>query len=144
MTKSDINYYNTLITIAPDSSAQQGAVPTSRGESKTVAQLQYELLSKHPYEKTQEDVLFEVYAQRKLPGVRMNSSQWKEARTEFFSKSQACLRTSPLAKQFGWGLHFDEKGRIALVGCETPQYAQLFQEKPGGLKVVAAMRSKRG
>jgi hypothetical protein len=64
---------------------------------------------------------------------------WKE----FFGKPRACLRASMLPKKYGWGLHFDLKGRIALVPMESGQY-QEFVDGKGVATVLTAMRSKRG
>lgn len=52
--------------------------------------------------------------------------------------SQACLRASPLVKQFGWGLHHDEAGRVAAYGVETEEYRKLATR--ADLKIVTGMR----
>ena len=44
-------------------------------------------------------------------------------RERFFGKGQPCLRTSPLAKTYGWALHFDADGRIALLPMDSPRVA---------------------
>ncbi|WP_199588951.1 DUF6157 family protein [Blastococcus sp. TF02A-26] len=70
-----------------------------------------------------------------------------EARRAFYARSQACLRASPLGKRYGWGLHADAEGRLALVGRETPEYAEFAAGRvPGSgapVTVVRAMRSSR-
>lgn len=66
----------------------------------------------------------------------------KTAREKFFAKGQACLRTSPLAKTYGWGIHHDEKGRVALIPMESEQYNRLSEDS--SIQQVKAMRSKRG
>ena len=57
-----MNYYDTLIEIAADCPVTTGQVPQARGGKKTKAVVEYELLVKHPYTYTEEDIAFEVYA----------------------------------------------------------------------------------
>lgn len=134
-----INYVNTFIRVAEDCPAACGIVPAERGGRKTVAVIQYELLAENPYRYTQEDVLFESFVRHKeIPPAELGPA----LRAQFFSKSQACLRASPLPKLYGWGLHFDQAGRVALCGVGTAEY-QRFAEAED-LTVLKAMRSKRG
>lgn len=132
-----INYVNTFIRVAEDCPAAEGIVPVGRGDRKTIAVIQYELLVENPYRLTQEDVLFESYARHKAVPPEARTA----ARAEFFARSQACLRASPLPKQYGWGLHFDEAGRVALCGVNTEEYRRFAEGE--GLTVLKAMRSKR-
>jgi hypothetical protein len=46
-----------------------------------------------------------------------------------------------LAKKFGWGLHSDAQGRLALVGADSDQYRELLADP--ATKTVKAMRSSR-
>lgn len=64
-----------------------------------------------------------------------------EAREEFFAKDQACLRSSPLGKRYGWGIHFDADSRIALVPLGSDEYQALATD--ASVKQLKAMRSKR-
>lgn len=131
------NYTDTFIAIAEDSPATQGGVPPTKGDSRSVANIQYEMISKHPYKYTSDDVLFQVYAERN----DLTKNELVEARKQFFSKGQPCLRASPLTKRYGWGVHADKDGKIALVGSETKEYKKFLNDK--NLKVVKAMKSKR-
>ena len=131
------NYENAFIEIADDCPVKMGEVPPLKGENKTVANLQFEILIDHPYEYTSDDVLFQVYAIRN----NIKKSELKAAREEFFSKGQPCFRASPLTKRYGWGVHNNEEGKIALYACETPEYKKLAKDKK--LQVVKAMKSKR-
>ena len=128
------NYRNTLITVSPDTSADQAHIPDRSG---TIAALQYALLIAQPYAMTSDDLIFEVHAIRS--GI--DEAKRQEARTQFFSRGQACLRSSPLVKQFGWGIHHDDCGRIALVAVESPEYEALLERRD--VAVVPGMRSKR-
>lgn len=131
------NYENTFIAIADDCPAVQGEVPPVKGDNKTVANLQFDMIIDNPYKYTSDDVLFNVYAIRN--GVK--KAEMKTAREQFFSKGQACFRASPLTKRYGWGLHSDAHGRIALYAMETPEYQKFATDKQ--LKVVKAMKSSR-
>lgn len=133
-----VNYTNTLIAVAEDCPAESAIVPTRNDAKPTIAAEQYRLLSERPYELTSEDVIFEVYADKQgIPEAGRPA-----AREAYFATSRACLRTSPLAKKFGWGLHNDAEGRLALVAMETDEYRRLASGEDG-TAVVRAMRSSR-
>ena len=136
-----MNYINTFIEVAEDSRATEGTTPKPRVGKKTDAELAYELISSKPYAYTQEDVQFHVYAQR--TGISQTETQANGAslREEFFTKSMACMRTSALAKTYGWGLHFNDKAKVALVPVGSPEYKKLAKDR--NLEHTRAMRSKR-
>lgn len=137
MKQHTTNYINTFIEVAEDCPALIAEVPKQKGEQKTVALLQYELITKHPYKYTSDDVLFQVYVTKNdIP-----QSEWKKAREIFFSKGQACLRASPLTKRYSFGIHCDEKGRIALYPVESKEYQQFLKNKD--IKKLKAMRNSR-
>lgn len=127
------NYFQTFITASPDSKVEKGTVAARPG---SIAQLQLALLSE-PYRFTSDELLFEVHAIRNEIAEADRASE----RDAFLARSQACLRASPLVKQFGWGLHHDENGRVAAFGVETDAYRKL-SEQPD-LKIVPGMRSRR-
>ena len=129
------NYVNTLITASADSKATEGQHPSRVG---SIAQIQHSLLTSKPYHYTSDDLLFEVHAIRHGIAARDRA----QARAEFFSRPQACLRCSPLVKQFGWGLHHDEKSRVAAVAVDSDAYREISRKT--GVKVVAGMRSRKG
>lgn len=131
------NYFNTFIEIAEDTKVTCGTIPPSKSDKKTIAELQYQLISKHPYVYSSDDVLFQVFAERN----ELTSSELAAAKAAFFSKGQACLRASPLTKSYGFGVHSNSEGKIALFPCESEAYQQ-FLEDPA-IKKVKAMKSKR-
>ena len=137
-----MNYYGTLIAVAEDSPVTSSVVPSPRGGKKTVAVLQYEMLAERPYALTQEDVLFDSWFLRRPDAGEARGAEAAALREAFFSKPQPCLRTSPLPKKYGFGLHFDGDGRIALCPVESGEYARLL-EGAGGTTVLKAMRSAR-
>lgn len=131
------NYYDTFIQVAEDCAAECGQAPPMREGEPTVARLQYELLAGHDYVLTSDDVLFAVHAAKH----EVPPAEQARARETFFARSQACLRSSPLAKRYGWGIHFDGESRIALYGRETATYDRLASEWT--TRQLRAMRSRR-
>lgn len=137
MKQHTTNYTDTFITQAPDSPATAGMVPPHNPTKPTHASLQYQLLAENPYRYTSDDVFFHCYAQKQA----LSPGELAEARELFFSKGQPCFRASPLTRTYGWGVHSDSQGRVALYGCQTPEYQRLSTDP--ALKVVADMRSSR-
>jgi hypothetical protein len=131
------NYENTFIEVAEDCPAAGGEVPPMKGDTKTVAAIEYEMISKNPYKFTSDDVLFQVFAERK----DLTESELEEARKQFFSKGQACMRASPLTKRYGWGVHNNQDGKIALVASDSPEYRKFLEDE--NVPKVKAMRSSR-
>ncbi|CAM2990148.1 hypothetical protein DRF59_10680 [Chryseobacterium flavum] len=136
MKQHTTNYINTFIEIAEDCPVLQSQVPPEK-KVKTLAQLQYEQIIKHPYQYSSDDIIFECYAIKN--NIPENKRQ--EARNAFFSKGQACLRSSPLAKRYGFGIHHNQEGKVAIFPIESEKY-QSFIQDPSVTK-VKAMRSKR-
>jgi hypothetical protein len=133
----DQNYYSTFIEVADDCPVSTAEVPRQKGNEPTVSLLQYEMIRKHPYACTQEDVLFGVYAIRN--GIV--KKDLKNERDKFFSRGQPCLRSSSLGKRYGWGMHCNKQGKIALVAMESPEYANFAKDQ--SILHIKAMRSKR-
>lgn len=137
------NYAETFIAVAPDCEAKRGTVPRETA-NPSVALRTFRMIHDHPYRYTSDDVIFTVYADRN--GIP--EAERPAARKEFFSKPQACLRASDLGKKYGWGIHSDAKGRVALYGVETDEYQAFASgQKPGRgggpVTVKYAMRSRR-
>ncbi|QIM19556.1 hypothetical protein G7066_15000 [Leucobacter coleopterorum] len=131
------NYISTFIQVAEDCPELDAQEPPLGSKAPSIAELQYQLISEHPYELTSDDVLFEVHAIRKgIPAEKK-----REEREAFFAKSQACLRASPLGKRYGWGVHSDAAGRVALVPLGSNEYRALAED--ASVKQLRAMRSKR-
>src|SRR5205823_13559132 len=57
-----MNYFDTLIEVANDCPTKKAQVPLARDGKKTKAVVEYEILVKHPYSHTEEDIAFETYA----------------------------------------------------------------------------------
>ena len=137
MNSHTTNYYNTFIGIADDSVTAKGEIPPLKGDKKTVATLQFEIIYKNPYQFTSDEVLFQVFAERN----ELTDGEMDEARKQFFSKGQPCLRASTLTKRYGWGVHFNEAGKIALYGADTEKYILFLSDT--SLKTLKAMRSSK-
>lgn len=143
MPQQDLDYRDTFILVSPDCKAQSGTVPKIRVDAPTVASIQYEMMAAHPYRYTQKEILFASHVMRGGLSAPERQRRHVELWDAFFSKSQACLRTSPLAKTYGWGIHFDARGRAALVSRDSAFYTELASGKKGGPALHFAMRSKR-
>ncbi len=135
--KHTTNYYNTFIEIAEDCKTDKGEMPPIKGEKKTVANLQFDILYENPYKYTSDEVLFDVFAIRK----EFEKGEMDEQREYYFSKGRPCFRASPLTKSYGWGIHSNEEGKIAIYGAETKEYKKFLADD--SIKKVKAMRSKR-
>ncbi len=131
------NYPNAFISIADDCPETEGKVPPQKTLEPSIATLKFQMLRDAPYAHTSDDVLFAVYAAR--TGVA--EEKMDEERAKFFSKGQPCLRASPLTKRWGWGVHSDAEGRVALYAAGSPEYAKL--SKDTSLKQWKAMGNKR-
>lgn len=132
----DHNYYNTFLEVAEDCSALEGTVPQPFRGKPTVAMAHHALL-KEPYAHTQQEVLWLVEAWR-----TGQDPQDAQAEAAFFAPGRACLRANPLTKRYGWGVHFDEHGKAALVGRETPPYQRMVKDH--SFQRLKAMRNNRG
>lgn len=133
-----MNYYDTLIEVADDCPVTEAQVPRPRGTKKTKALVEYELLVNRPYTYTEEDIAFETYAVlHAIPGAIRSME-----REMFLSKGHPHLRVSALPKRYGWGIHNDSEGRIALIAIESPLYEQLLKD-PRITKIKAFRSSRR-
>ena len=126
------NYFDTFIEVADDTKATCGMRPPSK-DKKTVAEMQYELISKNPYKYTSDDIFFQIFADKN----NLIQTEYKQARELFFSKGQPCFRASPLTKTYGFGIHSNSNGKIALYGMETDEYHSfLIDNKTKKIKAI--------
>ena len=131
------NYTNTLIEIAEDSPVSKAVIPVVKNEKNTIANYQFEKLSKQPLKYTSDELLFEIFAERN----DISSSELEQEKQNYFSKGQACMRTSPLAKKNGFGIFHNQNSKVKLIPAESEEYQQLL--KDDSIKKVKAMRSKK-
>lgn len=131
------NYYNTFIAVADDCPINIAEVPPQKGDDKTAANIQFEMIGGDPYKYTSDDILFSVYKMKN----KIGENEVEREREKFFSKGQPCFRSSPLTKRYGWGVHSNAEGKIAIYPVESEEYKKLSNDE--NLKCVKAMRSKR-
>ena len=131
------NYLNTFIEIAEDCPTGAGEMPVAKGDAQTAATIQFEKIKANPYKYTSDDVLFHTFAVKK----DLTDAEMEAERTLFFSKGQPCFRASPLTKRYGWGIHNDAEGKIAIFAADSEAYQRLAADKT--LAHVKAMRSKK-
>ena len=130
------NYYDTLIDLAEDCPSSTSEEPPVKAKP-SVANYQFETIKKSPYKWTSDDVIFGGFARRNdIP-----DSEYEDEKDKFFAKGQACLRASPLPKRYGWAIHHNSEGKVALIDVSSEQYQTLMNDPK--IKKVRAMRSSR-
>jgi len=128
------NYFDTFIEVAEDTKANCGIIPPTK-DKKTVAEMQYDLIAENPYKYTSDDILFQIFVDRN----DLDKEEYEKAREQFFAKGQPCFRASPLTKTYGFGIHSDSNGKIALYGMETEEYQQFLTDTK--IRKLKAMKS---
>jgi hypothetical protein len=129
-----MGYLNTFVAVALDCPVGEGTVP---GKPMSIAGLEHAVLTADPYRLTGEELILAVHARHK--GVA--DSDIAAFRAALFAKPHPCLRASMLPKRYGWGAHYDAKGRIALYGVETDEYRRLTSRVD--IAVIPAMRNRK-
>jgi hypothetical protein len=132
------NPVDQFIEIAPDSPMRKSIVPQQKNGKTTIED---ELLSSKPYAYTLAELKFATHVKHKQIAPAEVKAHGKQLREAFFAKPYACMRASPLTKQYGWGAHYDEKGGIALYPVEGKEYQRFVADK--SVKKFTAMRSKK-
>ncbi|MEM5532434.1 DUF6157 family protein [Pseudoalteromonas arctica] len=110
-----------LILISPDSKTEVASIPP---EGKTVTRIAYEVLIENPYLYTEQEFMREVHiVRRKCSNLKINKYS---------------IKRSDLLKKFGWGVHKDSNGKMALVAVDSDHYRRLSKE----ISTVYAYRTK--
>lgn len=130
------NFTDTFIEVAEDCPVSK-ALPPPEKEIKTLAGFQYEMIIKNPYAFSSDDIIFEWYAIKN----DITEAEKQGERKKIFSKGQPCLRTSPLAKRYGFGIHHNSEGKVAVFPIDSEEYQKFI--KNTSITKVKAMRSKR-
>ncbi|MEL4105332.1 DUF6157 family protein [Oscillospiraceae bacterium WX1] len=123
------NYTNAFIETAEDCPVKFAEIPPDK-ELKTAARMEYEMLANSPYKYTSDDVIYKTKGASK--GI---------SREAFFSKGQPCFRASALTKRYGWGVHSDVEGKIAIYPMESIKYSHLVSDE--SIEHIKAMRNKK-
>ncbi len=132
------NYKDTFIEVAEDCPVKSAEIPPQKSEEKTAASIQFQMIYSNPYKFTSDDVIFQVFAEK---SKIKSKTQLASEREKFYSKGQPCLRSSPLTKRYGWGVHSDAGGKVAIYAVDSTEYKKFAKDK--SLAHVRAMRSKR-
>lgn len=132
-----MSYKNTFIKISEDSEVNSAITPLPRNNKPTIASIEYDLISNNPYKYTQEDVQFQTYLMKN----QINSEPLDELRKHFLQKPKACFRASPLVKKYGWGIHYDDEGKLAIYDVNSEVYEQFLHSD--NVTLLKGMRSKR-
>lgn len=130
------NYKNTFIEVAEDCRVSEAKIPQKKKEM-TIASLQYEKITGNPHQYTSDDIIFECFSIKN----DITESEKQKERDKFFSKGQPCLRCSALAKTYGFGIHHNDEGKVALYPVESEDYQNFLKDVT--VTKVKAMRSKR-
>ncbi len=117
---------NTFVVIAQDCPTHMGVIPVVKDDKPYLARLQYELLILHPYEY---DL---VQLNQTIHGLMESDKHFDES-------DHPCLRSSPLTRIYGWGVHYDWAGRIALYPANSIAYQKLIRDP--SLKIEQAKLS---
>ncbi|EKF54626.1 hypothetical protein I215_11724 [Galbibacter marinus] len=131
------NYFDSFILVSEDTKVSCGTKPPLRANKATVATLQYDLLVNNPYLYTSDELLFKVFAERN----NISQETYPQMKSDFFSKGRACLRASPLPKTYGFGIHANSQGKLAIFAMESQQYERLLNDPK--IKKLRAMRNSR-
>ncbi len=129
MKQHSTNYFDTFIEVAEDCPATLGEAPPEK-EPKTAARIEYEMLVANPYQHTSDEVLYTSNGARR--GI---------SREDFFSKGQPCFRSSALTKRYGWGVHSDAEGRVAIYAVDSDDYKRLAAQ--ASVKHTKGMRTSK-
>lgn len=109
-----------LITKSPDSKIKRAIHPANKRAHQTITQIYFEELIRNPYGFTEEELRHRVHVElRKRRDLKLKSYS---------------IKRSELLKKYGWGLHVDSAGRLALVGCDGKRYKELTRN-PRVLKI---------
>lgn len=76
------NYKNTFIETSEDIPVSKAEIPPVK-RNRTLADIQFEMITEHPYKFTSDDVMFECYAQKNDISLKDRA----DARRVFFKRS---------------------------------------------------------
>lgn len=135
------NPLNQFIEIAPDCELKAAIVPQEKNGKPSIATIEYELLTGKPYHYTLEELKFATHVNHKQIPPGEVKARRPQLWDEYFAKPCACMRASPLTKQYGWGAHYDGQGRIAIYPVEGKDYQRFVKDKR--IRKFFAMRSSK-
>lgn len=114
-----------LIEIAEDSSVGRAVEPPDEGPEKTIPRIAYEVLIESPYRYTEMELFHEVHVvRRNRPDLKIESYN---------------IKRSPLVQRFGWGIHRNKEGKLALIRVDSDTYRRLQES----IKTAKAYRKSK-
>ena len=118
-------YREELIEVAEDCPVDHAVEPPNDRPNRTRARIAYEILSEHPYQYTEIEFFHELdVVRRNKPNAKIESYQ---------------IKRSPLVQTYGWGIHRNQQGKLALVAMESDRYREL----QGTVKRTKSYRKSR-
>lgn len=136
-----MSYLNTFIKVSDDCPVNHSEIPVSKGDKKPMHLLQYELLTGHPYTYGHEELIYEVFIRQKAISDAILKSDSEKIKKELFSKGHPCLRASALIKRYGFGAHYNDKGKIAIYPMESNEYSNFVKDE--SIISLRGMKTKR-
>jgi len=101
-----------LILVAEDSPAVESIVPHAKSP-KTVDRIVFEILNEYPYQYSEIELFIEVHInKRKRPDLKIDTYK---------------IKRSPLLQKYGWGIHRNTAGKLALVPVNSEEYIHLSE-----------------
>ena len=101
--------------VSEDCPVKKGTPPVSR-KADAIAIIYYEELITNPYKYTYDELKHQVHIVRR-------GKKNGELKLENY-----LIRRNQLVRDWGWGIHIDRNGKLALVGSETSKYKQLVND----------------
>ncbi|USB31909.1 DUF6157 family protein [Paenibacillus sp. YPG26] len=138
-----MSYTNTFIVVAPDCPVTASKIPVSSRAKKTAYEIEFDLLSGNPYRYNEKELIYEIHIRHKELEEAYVLNHADEIWEELFRKPHPCLRASQLPKKYGWGIHYNEEGRIAIYGMDTAEYGKFTEPGEDQPTLLPAMRSRR-
>ncbi|HCH34356.1 MAG: hypothetical protein UY35_C0011G0021 [Candidatus Saccharibacteria bacterium GW2011_GWC2_48_9] len=107
---------SSFIAVPPGCPALTTEAPLSRNP-RTIPQIEFEMLINDPYVYSSDDILYSANAERR--GI-----SWED----YFATVQPDFRLSPLVKRYGWGVHTNSKGKIAIYPLGSAEYEEFIRD----------------
>jgi len=117
-------YHEELIEVAEDCPVKCAIEPPV-GDPKTIARIGYEVLIENPYKFTEREFFKEVHFERR---------QMLNLKVESYN-----IKRSLIVRAYGWGIHRNQDGKLALVPMESAQYKELQES----IKTTKSYRTRK-
>jgi hypothetical protein len=103
--------FEEIILVAEDCRVSKSEAPPLGDRKKTIARIGYEVLIENPYFFSEQEFFKEIhFEQRKRYDLKIESYN---------------IKRSELVKSYGWGVHRNKEGKLALVPMESTEYKKL-------------------